>query len=173
VLQEVLGMRLALAGLLVLVSCFPKDDATALHESRIVTTPGGSCGRWAETKGSPPRKTIVDATCAEGLSCVGLAYYAYEPADVHDRDFNTCLPADALRCDEPPNTCPEGFGCVVGFGMPLGGACIHHCTTHSDCPDTYQLCDSGSCTVLPCGDLDGGGGCWEGTHCQDFICRPD
>jgi hypothetical protein len=163
-------MCLALADLLALVSC--NRDLSPLHESRTIMTPGGVCGHWKETKGATT--TLVDATCGEGLFCTGIAYYAVlPPGDLGGRDFETCLPANAHDCDKQSNACPEQFGCVVGFGLPSTGACIHTCSAHADCPDSYQLCDSGACTVLPCGDSDAGGGCWEGTHCQDRICRPD
>jgi hypothetical protein len=164
-------MRVALVGFLSLVSCSEAPNLTVLEDYRVVTTPGGSCGLWEETKSNPRTIIEVQATCGEGLSCVGLAYVHYQPADTNGRNFSTCLPANALICG-PSMPCPAPFGCDVGNGH--SGACVHNCTTHADCPDTYQLCLS-TCTVLPCDSTDAGGdtGCNAGTHCQDRICRPD
>ena len=155
--------RTALAGLLVLVSCGGDNVSLQVRkEDRVVTTPGGSCGKWFETKSNPPTLTEVTATCGDGMSCTGVAYFFGAPPDQNGRYFKTCLPENALTCDEKTNPCPEPFGCAVGFGLPSTGACIHRCTTHSDCPDTYQLCDSGACVVLPCDpptDASAGRGC--------------
>jgi hypothetical protein len=166
-----------LAGIWALVAC--GGDNISLHtvqDNRVVTTPGGSCGVWTETKSDPPTSITVTATCGDGMSCAGVAYFISEPADHNGRAFRTCLPPNALTCDLSDNPCPDLFECVEGFGLPGTGACIHTCTKHTDCPDSYQLCDSGSCTVLFCEtptDASPGRACWEGTHCQDRICRPD
>jgi len=166
-------MRVALVGLLALVSCNQAPNLTAVEENRVVTTPGGSCGLWEETRSNPRTVIEVHATCGDGLSCVGLAYVQYQPADLNGRNFSTCLPANALACAIPSTPCPAPFGCDVGNGH--SGVCVLSCTTHADCPDTYQVCPSMTCTVLPCDPTDAGGdtGCNPGTHCQDRICRPD
>jgi hypothetical protein len=41
-------MRVALVGLLALVSCSNAPNLTVLEDYRVVTTPGGSCGLWEE-----------------------------------------------------------------------------------------------------------------------------
>ena len=167
-------MRLALVAVLALVSCSNGPPPGAIPDERVVTTPGGSCGEWYEHQGNPPVQRLVDAVCGEGLSCVGIAYYDYEPTDLAGRWFRTCLPADALTCSIPSPPCPEPFVCALGAGLPSSGACIHTCTTHPDCPDTYQVCHAERCMVVPCEmPPDGGNSCWAGEHCQDRICRPD
>jgi hypothetical protein len=174
--QSRLSARVPLAGLLALVSCSDGFSLNQIDEHRVVTTPGGSCGNWDETKSDPSTIITVTATCGDGMSCVGVAYFIADPADQIGRHFKTCLPADALTCKISTNPCPAPFECVEGYGLPATGACIHTCTKHSDCPDTYQLCDSGNCTILYCDlptDASAGRGCWAGTHCQDRICRPD
>ena len=166
-------MRLALVGFVALVSCSGDGYTVRLVDDyRVVTTPGGSCGMWDERKSNPPTLISVKATCGEGLSCVGIAYYNYQPTDVAGRDFRTCLPDDALTCGMPSFSCPAPFACSVGGGQ---SGCIHTCTTHSDCPDTYQVCETGNCMVVPCEmPADGAANsCWTGEHCQDRICRPD
>jgi hypothetical protein len=164
-------MRLALVVLLALVSC-SDESARVAYDNRTVTTPGGSCGMWQETKGNPPTLVYVHATCGEGLSCDGIAFVRIEPADLPRRNFGTCLPADALTCGIPSPPCPPPFTCLVGEG--IHGACVRNCTTHSDCPDSYQICDGGICAVMPCEmPADGGNSCGTGIHCQDRICRPD
>lgn len=166
-------MRLALVGFLVLVSCSDGGYTVRLiDDNRVITTPGGSCGLWDERTSNPPTLISVKATCGEGLFCEGIAYVNYEPADSIGRQFRTCLPADALACDAPSFSCPPLFSCSVGEG-PSG--CIHTCTTHSDCPDSYQVCHTGTCMVVPCEmPADGAANsCWTGEHCQNRICRPD
>lgn len=166
-------MRLALLGFLAFVSC-SGDTARVADEHRVVTVPGGSCGEWDERRGNPTTLVTVKATCGEGLSCVGVAYFDYEPEDVFGRNFRTCLPEDALTCSIPVPPCPAPFTCAVGMGLPWPGACIHTCTTHADCPDSYQICRWENCTVYPCElSTDGSDPCETGTHCQDRICRPD
>jgi hypothetical protein len=155
-------MRPLLACLLAVVSCFPNNDSGTREENRVVTTPGGSCGYWRETQGS--WTIVVNATCGGGMSCAGTAYYASQPGDLGGRNFQTCLPPEAFNCGDQPQVCPETFACVVRWGLPPGGACIHTCTKHTDCPDSYQVCFSERCTVQPCGDNDGGGDCWDGTQ---------
>jgi len=167
-------MRPAVLGFLVLVSCNKGAEVAEHEEHRTVTTPGGSCGLWHESTSNPPSTTIVTATCGEGLSCTGIAYVIAQPADTTGRYFQTCLPANALTCDLSGNPCPDPFVCTIGYGMPSAGACIRTCKTSSDCPDTYQMCEAGDCTVMACEiNGDGGSNCWVGMHCQDGICRPD
>ena len=165
-------MRQAFMAFFLLLSC--KNEPVPHEDHRTVTTPGGSCGLWHETMGNPPSITYVTATCSDGLSCAGIAYVIAQPADTTGRYFHTCLPASALTCDFSGNPCPAQFSCAMGYGMPSTGACIHTCKANSDCPDSYQICDSESCTVLACEiNIDGGSNCWAGMHCQDGICRPD
>jgi len=167
-------MRLALAAFLAVLSCSNGSSPYGVEDHRVVTTPGGSCGQWDETRGNPPISVPVYAVCGDGLSCAGIAYFDYQPADLAGRDFHTCLPADALTCSIPSPPCPEPFACAVGTGLPPPGTCIYKCTTHSDCPDSYQVCHTGACMVVPCEiPVDGANTCWAGEHCQDRICRPD
>ena len=166
-------MRLVLVAFLALVSCSKGSDLITTEEHRVVTTPGGTCGTWQETKKDPPTFTWEDATCGDGLSCEGVAYFQGAPGDSYGRDFHTCLPANALTCDFSSNQCPPPYACATGYGI-AGSACIHRCNLDSDCPDTYQVCVLERCTVIPCDIGDSGvDPCRSGTHCQDRICRPD
>jgi hypothetical protein len=136
-------MRLALVGLVALVSCSDGFKLKPIDDSRVITVPGGSCGHWQETTSNPATITFVTATCGNGMLCQGIAYAMFDPGDVGGREFHTCVPANALTCDISANPCPDPFACSIGYNMPSTGACIHECTTDADCPDKYQLCDSG------------------------------
>ena len=169
-------MRFALVGLCLLVSCGDDDARQTLHEHRTVTTPGGTCGRWQETTSDPATITYVSADCDAGLFCAGTAYALARPEQTTGRDFYTCLPITALGCaNSQSSQCIAPFSCQAGLTLPPEGVCIHTCTNNVDCPDTYQICDSDWCVVLPCGVPVGAGytQCPAGTHCQDSICRPD
>ena len=127
------------------------------------------------------------AECPAGSRCWGLSEFeggiCWPDCDTFtcegtcDAD-GSCVPSDSSTCDEtcstycgtggssgecPPNSHPEGDGCVCDEGYTVNearDACVPACTTTADCGGSL-VCTDGRCEEPPCT----AGSCPSGTIC--------
>jgi hypothetical protein len=167
-------MRRAAFFVSLVASCGSSDETSYVDEDRTVTQAGDTCGEWRVEPPGSPTITRVNATCAAGMTCL-YDVFVYPPDEIGNR-YGICRPDDALQCDagDLDSPCPDGWGCVSGFGVRSPGECFMDCQENADCPAPYQVC-SGWCRIMQCplsSQADGGVSdpCPTGSSCQRGIC---